>query len=309
MQVCRLTSLMFVNDRFIVMHRAIVSVISLCAFAFAIQNCAKGGVVSGDPVSDGWTYVGNSLSTGTFIRTVGGRSSNFDVYSHSFLVDAGSSLITGFSGTGWLAGDTIVGLGAVVSGLNTVGATIFAKFGSSGAIFQPDSNGSASPAGNGLGSLSAGHGGLGSIQLSNANNPLSGGSALNNGGSVTRFPDIYLYNGSASVQVAAGGAPAAITDASRLAYLWNNATNRLSSFEVLLNVSLAVRLGDPFAPVPGDKFDLNVSNSNLQGTDAYGRTSPVSAGAPVPEPGSLTVWGFGLIGFVCATYRKRKLAA
>jgi hypothetical protein len=287
------------------MFRIRVAALLLGAIFSATCGSVQAGVISGDPSSDGWSYVGNSLATGTFIRNAGGGSTFFDVYSQSFIVDANSSLITGAPGTGWLAGDTIIGLGATLFSYN--GATIFAKFGSSAALFQPDSNGSASPAGDGKGSFSAGHGGFGSIQISNAANPLSSGGALNNGGSVTRFPDVYVYNGSSSVQVASGGAPAAIADVSRLAYLWNNSVNTLSSFEVFLNVSLAARLGDPLAPAPGDKFDLNVSNRSLQGTDAYGRSAAVSAS--VPEPASLTVWGLGLVGFTGMAWRKRKRSA
>lgn len=145
---------------------------------------------TGDPIADGWTYHGNSLSLGVFARNAGGAMFSFDVYSHSFTLSADDELVDDVY---WLPGDQIYGVGGVnLSGyINRV--RVVAKFGASTAIFSPSSY-VGSP-GDGNSDFSDGDGGIGSVLVGyeykftgDKLNPLVFGQ---NGGIVG--PDIVQY--------------------------------------------------------------------------------------------------------------------
>jgi hypothetical protein len=257
-----------------------------------LSGTASAAVITGNPLNDGWTFLGNSLSTGVFIR---GSAANFDVYATSFQLAAASPLITSFPGTGWMASDTIVGIGATIAPITSTNATVFAKFGSSSALFSPDSNGRLLAPNDGLGSFTAGHGGLGSIQLDSGTigspGSLKASGAINNGGTFSVFTNTARYNGTSSV-------PVPQSDIGRLAYQWNNVANGLGGVEALLNVSLLSRLGYSDAPAVGNKFDLNVSLVGGGSTDAFGVIP-----AAVPEPSSFVLLASAAIP---ALYKWRK---
>ncbi len=66
--------------------------------------------LTGNPSADSsWTFNGNSLNNGTYIR--GGGTFSFDIYTNAFTVTAAD---TGLIAKGWSVGDTVIGLGGVI---------------------------------------------------------------------------------------------------------------------------------------------------------------------------------------------------
>ena len=161
---------------------AAVVTLGLCAAAGTPALAAE---LSGNPFADGWAATGKtSLDNGTYIRGAGNFA--FDLYATSYALDPASSLIASTAadlGFEWLPGDQILGMGGIVvpgepaanygwgnvsgDAINTVNLTtsvrIVSKFGTSPASWSASSV--APNAGNGQGSSSAGHGGVGAILL------------------------------------------------------------------------------------------------------------------------------------------------
>lgn len=72
--------------------------------------------ITGDPSSDGWFYIGNSKSVGTYVRTTAGQVFDFDVFVTSFTWNSSvvtSSAIKGSYTFG--TGEAVIGLGLVVN--------------------------------------------------------------------------------------------------------------------------------------------------------------------------------------------------
>src|SRR5690606_6053465 len=140
--------------------RSVLSV-SLTLIFCLFAAVASAGPITGNPAADGWTAQGNSLAIGTYIR--GGGGFNYNVYTTSFTLEAGSPLLGG----GWQVGDTILAMGGVIvdnaSGNLTSSVRIVSKFGNSPTAWQASTT--ASPNGDGLGSTSSGHGGNGAVLL------------------------------------------------------------------------------------------------------------------------------------------------
>lgn len=241
---------------------------------------------TGNPATDGWTFHGNSLSLGTYIRGAGDYG--FDTYSTGFTLSAGDPL---YNGTSWLAGDQILALGGVMNPVEFVVARTVAKFGASTAIFSPSTL--PSPLGNGNGSFSGGDGGLGSVQVDYLYqfSIVGGFSKLDAGqDQAILTPDTVRYYNGASVNIN--------SDYGRVLsdFQITAGSDFLLSFEAFLNLTA---LSDPsrgnlgVVPAINGKADMALQNEldvNIW-TDAY--VSQI-----VPEPstaGLVTLAGLGLL--------------
>ncbi|GEM_PF-1688089 len=121
-------------------------------------------VFSGNPLADGWTLAGNSLTTGnSYVGGAPGNSSSltdFNLYKNTttttaqFLTDCGPPC------TAWLVGDTIVGLGAVFPNVTNLSA-VFLKWGVTASAYSLSTF--APTLGNGLRDFNNGDGGFGSV--------------------------------------------------------------------------------------------------------------------------------------------------
>ncbi len=266
-----------------------------CLIAAAIPAQAA---IIGDPSADGWTLQGNSLDNGTYVR--GSGNFGFDVYTTSFVIEAGSSLLS----KGWSIGDTVLGIGGVIATTNgedagwgsaftgdavnsnlTSSVRIVSKFGTS-----PTSWGASTTKpvpGNGQGSTSSGHGGDGSILLG-TNNPPPQRIVLGNEGILQNFNIVERYVG--------GVATSLSTDLGLYIFTLDD-SNLLRSWESFLNVTMltASLPSESAVPQPGDRLiqTLQRSNNSTLFTDALTESSPLSA---VPEPSSLLLAGLGFVG-------------
>lgn len=235
--------------------------------------------ITGNPVADGWSFQGNSLDPGTYIRGTAGWS--YGVYNDVFTLGAGDA------GGNWLAGDQIIGLGGKTTGQYIYWPNLVAKFGSSTASFSASS--APSPNGNGNGSFSSGMAGLGGVQVDfnyefdGPNQSLRPGLA----GTILT-PDNVLYNGPHQFPNPivnafcdanfflnqCGIAP----DFSRLISLFSqngSGQDILDSFEVVLDLSYLDRVYGP-VPQANGLSDMAVQSFANAFTDAL--VSPVCRG-------------------------------
>jgi hypothetical protein len=275
---------------------------------------ARASLVTGDPASDGWTSNGNSLALGTYVRTNVTDSPsnlfNFDVYSTSFNLQSGSSLLS----TNWLVGDQIVGIGATINPTAALDTTvrIVTKYGTSAATYAASTYLPTIPGGPyGDGNGSGGSGGTGGINMATrqmwVQNSLGGtqfttanegqilvyGDRATMGDDFDRVGDVSLHNVS--------------NDYGRIIYQLGT-SNLLSSFETYLNVSLLTRNALSPSPAAGDLFILSLQKGDSYYTDAIGRT-PTAAPAAVPEPSSLVLGVLGASGFGLAFLRRSRRQA
>jgi hypothetical protein len=254
---------------------------------------------SGSPAADGWVDAGNSLAPGTYIRSstaAQGVLFDFDVYTSSFTVPAGSSLIDSH----WKAGDLVLGLGGVMevpvpisSPTSYLNPRLVSKFGGDGSQFSPASPGPA------LGAFSAGNGGLGSIQVSYTYNP----SPFPHTSPVSQQPlnglpqiaaNLYYFGPSGYVTLSSGYDVYAKNIA---LFTPSSGYTTLQSFEVLLDVTA---LADPtrgalgsYVPQLNVASDMALQNGSSDYTDAY-----LSKTGVVPEPASVgLVASVGLLTF------------
>lgn len=271
------------------------------ALAFSQVSQAS---LTGNPIADGWTSNGNSLSSGVYVR--GNANYGFDTYSSTFAVDAA---ISAASGGSWSVGDTLIGVGGVfnnntsgwtVTGTavnsllsSSTGPKIQVKFGTGANVTTPWSTSTLAPGvGNGVGSLS--NGGDGSIQI-RSSAYFSASEWTNNAGLLMPLdkPGHITRQG--------GSTPSA--DVARL--IWNvDGAGELSSWQILLNIT---QLGilDP-APGPGRLAIMTVQNGDNAYTDALVEIS--GGGGVVPEPGTMAVWAvLALVGG--ASWWKKKTQA
>jgi len=260
--------------------------------------------VTGNPITDGWTLIGNSLAQGTYVRGVGGI--NFDAYSTSFSLGAGSNLAINGS---WLAGDTILGLGGIVNGTVAGIFNGYAKFGGVGSTFAPASNAASCQgggAGCGAGSFSGGNGGQGSVQANyfyvkdgiNLLNPNENGAAVSFGtdSSPNTNGNLRYYNGGASDLGALR--PFATMIANFDGTNDVNVADTVSSWGTYFNTSAMSRAGYNFLPQVGAQSIVTYQIASGAFTDAVGPIAAAATQIPEPETFALVLSALAVLGFV-----------
>lgn len=288
------------------MRMAILLVAALLLLPLAGVATAN---VTGNPYADGWTFGGNSLSNGVYVRET--ANYGFDTYSTLINILAGSNLEISDGDNSWIEGDTVLGIGGRFAditaseagwsafdgvGVNSIlgeDTKFVAKFGTSGSTFAASTI--APDDGNGLGSLSS-NGGLGAVQVRTSgwfygytHLPETETTWAGNSGQLMLLDK--------PTHISRNGAAAPDTDVARLMWIWNPTSGHVDSWEILLNVSLLDRLYPTFeGPTPGagDKGIVAVQRRDGVYTDAL-----VSI-PQVPEPSSLLalMGGLGaLLGF------------
>ena len=261
--------------------------------AFASPNAKADFIVTGNPIADGWTLVGNSRALGVYVR--GSADFDYNLYTYSSTVDSASNpLIANFGGTGWQAGDILLGIGGfIVDQTNpqlAANVRTLAKYGTSTSTFSASST--TTPPGDGNTSFSGGFGGTGSIQLA-----VNTGTSIQANAGALRLPDtVNRYDGANSVT--------APLDLGRYIFTYNNGL--LQSWEWVLNQSLLQRLGlAPPGPAAGDRFIATVQAGGGATTDSLGFTPTVTP-TVVPEPSSFLLSGLAAAGALVAIYRRRR---
>lgn len=293
-----------------------LAIASLTAMAFAAIASAN---PTGNPAADGWTAGGNSLANGTYIR--GSGNFGYTTYVTEFSLTSGHGLLATVGGSTWTVGDDIIGIGGVVDpntpagtangwGVNYTGdglnsnysssTRMVGKFGTSPTAWSASTT--APSPGNGLGSDSNGHGGLGSVVLANTAGDLG---ATPSG--TLRLPSVFrMYDGTSSVNLDA----AAGIKVGRMVYNWSviGTLNIISSWEIYLNRTLLNSLngsgdllGNTFADLPnfGDRHNVALQRGTNNFTDALVQANPI------PEPATMTMLGLGAV----ALLRRRKKSA
>ncbi len=256
---------------------AAAAVMTIAGSAFASPT-----IFTGNPATDGWDFQGNSLSASNYIRGAG----NFDygIYTSSFTLGAGSNMLGG----GWSAGDSILGAGGVINnrtGNLTQSVRIVTKFGADQNAWPGSS-----------GSFSGGAGGNGAILLGtyapgggNNLNPTS--SSFIGPGVVHQMPLAQRYDsGTSSISTTIG----------KLLFTFD-ADNVLSSWQVLLNLTVLESLLAPGEELPSDLSSVNStlqrSNNSSLFTDARGGFETAeSVVIPLPGAAGMALAGMGMIG-------------
>lgn len=246
---------------------------------------------SGDPSADGWNLIGNSGTLGIYAR--GSANFNYNLFKLSYQISAANPLITSFAGTGWAAGDTVLGVGGVIVDQTNpnlgANARVLVKYGTSTATWSASTT--TTIPGDGVVSFSGGFGGTGSIQLATNSGSLTAGGA----GTARLLDTSNRYDGAASVVAA--------LDLGRLNYTFLD--GKLKSWQILLNTSLLQRLGlAPPGPAVGDKFVANLQQGGSNSTETTDFIPAVSALA-IPEPSSFILLGMGA-GAMFIVARRRK---
>ena len=269
--------------------------------------------VTGNPLADGWTSGGNSLSNGVYVRDP--ANYGFETYAGLLAVSSGSNLEISDGANSWLVGDTVLGVGGRFANITAseAGWTAFtgnlvnsilgedtkfvAKFGTSLASFAPSTI--APAAGTGLGSMGT-NGGNGAVQVRTSgwfygytHLPETNTTWSGNSGQLMLLdkPTHIVRNGTA--------APDA--DVARLMWIWNPTAGHVDSWEILLNTSQLRRLDPTFLgpdPSGGNKAIASVQRRDGVYTDAL-VTMPA-----VPEPSSIIAL-LGGLGSLLAIRRRR----
>ena len=277
--------------------------ILIAAVAGTSLMASEAGAITGNPLTDGWAFQGNSLEDGVYVRGAGGW--DYDVYSGSFLLELGNPLL-GISAN-WQAGDVILGLGGVSKQDDNITFRSVTKFGGGG----PDNAFAPADPGPGVGSTASG--GVGAVLTGfnfRRDNAASGSpeKALNdaswNGGFVA--PTAFTYV--SSLGSVTYSSDATVTDYARIIALFDNVgdpTNPdvVSSWQSLLNISAMMR-DSRFAdgtPIEEANSIVTWQRSTGTSTDAFAVTSVI----PVPGPLLLILSGFVLMGATKRVLRAR----
>jgi hypothetical protein len=231
--------------------------------------------LTGDPVGDGWSWQGNSLDAGTYIRSTsdatGPGDFSYGVYNNVFSLTASDA---GIIGGGWQAGDQIIGLGGVMMGQYIYSPSLVAKFGSSAASFSASSTTTAP--GDGNGSFSSGMAGVGGVQV-DFNYEFDSGPGTGTGttarpglAGILLTPDHVLYDGTHQF----GGLMDTFCDVAFFSNACNigsdfarvvadfttdgGSQDILNSFEIALDLSYLQRAGYDPLPAADGKSDMAV---------------------------------------------------
>ncbi len=241
--------------------------------------------ITGNPLSDAWTYIGNSASPGNFNNQSGGAIYSADIYTTLFPL----TLSTLSAATSWSLGDIIVGVGGVFTATGNTTLTydgaggststrIVVKYGSPTATWQPNSPIPASP---GYGSLA--HGEAGSVLLGTFaytfSPAFSGQFAVPNDS-----PELQLSGSVAPIDPSVGRD---ITE-------WTGGT--LTGFETFLNLTLLSAQVPASNVQPGAKFILDLQNNHSEYQDSQGTLA-------TPEPASAALLALGTL---LLTSRRRR---
>lgn len=245
--------------------------------------------ISGNPLADGWAFQGNSLDAGTYVRGQGGY--DFGIYTSSFSLSGGSNLL----GSGWQAGDSLLGVGGVVNDLGgniSQSLRIVTKFGTDPGAWSPATESA-------LGSFSAGHGGDGAVLLGTYSpaNASSGGHfnpgvALNflDPGTVHEIPLAQRYDSGVTSSID--------TNIGKILFTFD-ASNYLASWQLVLNLTLleAELPAGSILPSDADRIiqTLQRSNNSTQFTDGLGGFDTAAVVIPLPTGAGMAAFGLGLV--------------
>jgi len=264
--------------------------------------------VTGDPVTDGWIFGGRSLAQGTYIR--GAANMGFDIYTTGFTLCSGSNLV----GDYWDVGDQVLGIGGAINAITDPAALgwsaitgpavndnwvqdlrIVTKFGTSPTSWSASTI--APNAGNGLGSMSGGNGGAGSVQVSTFSWQIYGGTLAPGVLHSSQDTNLYAppYNGNFDDTVG------------KIIFTLDKPIaegGELKTWESFLNVSrLAELISLTDYPAVGDRGNQAIQRDDGVNTDGM----VVITEPPIPEP--VTMAGLMLgIGSVLTYVRKRRTA-
>ncbi|MBK9118300.1 MAG: hypothetical protein IPM18_01685 [Phycisphaerales bacterium] len=271
----------------------------------ALVASASAGVVTGNPVADGWTLHGHSLANGVYSR--GTANYGYNIYSSAIHVANGSNLAISDGGYSWLPGDTVLGIGGVFTGISAasagwgsisgnsvnsqlsqaLGPKLIAKFGTSAATFSTSTI--APGAGNGAASTAlAGTGGV-FVRTSgyfHATNPLLSQDTDttwtgNNGQLMLLDKDNHISR---------NGTSAPDKRVARVIWEYDTTLGHVLSWQILLNVSLLDRTAGGFGgltPRPGDLVIASVQDRDGVYTDSLVRSV-------IPAPGAVLLGALGL---------------
>ena len=290
------------------MPKFILTWLSAIALFAATPDANAGFITTGNPATDGWDRIGNSLQNGSYIRGSGNFS--FDVYRTTISPDA-----TLLAATGWLATDLIIGIGGVIVNTPPAGwltattgadpnfyldsdVRLVSKFGSENSwqasTTPPDM-------GNGAGSQSNGDGGQGSVQLDTNPNQLT---VLNAGkfqvpDNGSQYRDTQAFSFSASE----------LAEIGRYIYTLD-ASGKLASWEMVLNLTRLITLTDAIAGPTVDGRHNQALQGGGRSTDGLipFEALPVPPAAAVATPLPPTLFAGLLAPLLLAGVRFRGFA-
>lgn len=250
--------------------------VSFALFAVVAHSAvASASGLSGNPITDGWTFAGNSQTNGVWVDNStpldGLPDTNYDLYQTSYTL---ASSVGSFQ-----AGDQIIGLGGVVLGdIGTSSINALAKFGSPTSTWQAASSVGAP---DGVGDDASGGNGYILARIDVPSNSL----IVNRWDSST--PSfVPLANASDYLSFAD------TTELGTYQYNGTQTTNFLRSWEVQLDVSALARAG--YTDVPTANSPSLIGMQGLHPGDYHYENALVQH---VPEPATWLLATFGLAAF------------